>query len=44
MALEPAPLAIERDENEGLKVAEAIIHDAVDLAGKRGMPVILVAE
>src|SRR5271156_4818417 len=44
VALEPAPLALERHQDEGLEVPETIIDDAVDLAGERGMPVILVAE
>jgi len=44
VTLEPVPLAIAGYRDEGLKVTKMIVRDAVDLSGKRGMPVILVAK
>jgi hypothetical protein len=42
VALEPSPLAFERHQDEGLKITETIIDDAVDLAGERGVPVVIL--
>jgi len=44
VALEPALITIAGHQDEGLKVAEMIVHNAINLSGKRGIPVILIAK